>query len=121
MVIAGETGSGKTTTLAALMRRVLEEPTPIHGNLITYEAPIEFVFEAIDSSTSTVMQHEIGLHLPSFAAGVRNSLRRKPALLLVGELRDMETIMASVEAANTGHPIYTTTHANDVAEPNVFM
>lgn len=115
VVIAGETGSGKTTTLAALMRRVLEEHTPIHGNLITYEAPIEFVFEAIDSASSTVMQHEIGLHLPSFAAGVRNSLRRKPALLLVGELRDMETILASVEAANTGHPIYTTTHANDVA------
>lgn len=115
VVIAGETGSGKTTTLAALMRRVLEEPTAIHGNVITYEAPIEFVFEAVPSSTCTVMQHEIGLHLPSFAAGVRNSLRRKPALLLVGELRDMDTILAAVEAAQTGHPIYTTTHANDVA------
>ncbi|MGN7126791.1 type IV pilus twitching motility protein PilT [Methylorubrum thiocyanatum] len=116
VVIAGETGSGKTTTLAALMRRVLEEPTPIHGNVITYEAPIEFVFEHVPSATCTVMQHEIGLHLPSFAAGVRNSLRRKPALLLVGELRDMDTILASVEAAQTGHPIYTTTHANDVAQ-----
>ncbi len=115
VIVAGETGSGKTTTLAALMRRVLEEATPIHGNVITYEAPIEFVFEAVPSAHCTIMQHEIGLHLPSFAAGVRNSLRRKPALLLVGELRDMETIMTSVEAANTGHPIYTTTHANDVA------
>lgn len=115
VIVAGETGSGKTTTLAALMRRVIEEPTPIHGNIITYEAPIEFVFENVPSASCTIMQHEIGLHLPSFAAGVRNSLRRKPGLLLVGELRDMETIMASVEAANTGHPIYTTTHANDVA------
>ncbi len=52
---------------------------------------------------------------PSFAAGVRNSLRRKPALIMVGELRDMDTVLASVEAAQTGHPIYTTTHANDVA------
>ncbi|MDP4025780.1 ATPase, T2SS/T4P/T4SS family [Methylobacterium sp. NEAU 140] len=115
VVIAGETGSGKTTTLAALMRRILEEPTPIHGNVLSYEAPIEFVFEAVPSASCTVMQHEIGLHLPSFAAGVRNSLRRKPALIMVGELRDMDTILASVEAAQTGHPIYTTTHANDVA------
>ncbi|WP_066922519.1 ATPase, T2SS/T4P/T4SS family [Methylobacterium sp. CCH5-D2] len=115
VVIAGETGSGKTTTLAALMRRVLEEPTPIHGNVLSYEAPIEFVFENVPSASCTVMQHEIGLHLPSFAAGVRNSLRRKPALIMVGELRDMDTILASVEAAQTGHPIYTTTHANDVA------
>ena len=115
VVIAGETGSGKTTTLAALMRRVLEEPTPIHGNVLSYEAPIEFVFENVPSASCTVMQHEIGLHLPSFAAGVRNSLRRKPSLIMVGELRDMDTIMASVEAAQTGHPIYTTIHANDVA------
>ncbi|NGM38041.1 MULTISPECIES: type IV pilus twitching motility protein PilT [Methylobacterium] len=115
VIVAGETGSGKTTTLAALMRRILEEPTPIHGNILSYEAPIEFVFEAVASATCTVMQHEIGLHLPSFAAGVRNSLRRKPALIMVGELRDMDTILASVEAAQTGHPIYTTTHANDVA------
>ncbi|MET0428446.1 MAG: ATPase, T2SS/T4P/T4SS family [Microvirga sp.] len=115
VIVAGETGSGKTTTLAALMRRILEEPTPIHGNILTYEAPIEFVFEHVASAHCTIMQHEIGLHLPSFAAGVRNSLRRKPALILVGELRDMETITASVEAANTGHPIYTTTHANDAA------
>lgn len=115
VIVAGETGSGKTTTLAALIRRVLEEDTPIHGNVITYEAPIEFVFEAVPSGRCTVMQHEIGLHLPTFAAGVRNSLRRKPGLVLVGELRDMHTVMASVEAAQTGHPIYTTTHANDVA------
>ncbi|KMO39413.1 secretion system protein E [Methylobacterium aquaticum] len=115
VIIAGETGSGKTTTIAALMRRILEQPTPIHGNVLTYEAPIEFVFENVPSSTCTIMQHEIGVHLPSFAAGVRNSLRRKPALIMVGELRDMDTVLASVEAAQTGHPIYTTTHANDVA------
>lgn len=115
VIVAGETGSGKTTTIAALMRRILEEDTPIHGNILTYEAPIEFVFEAVPSASCTIMQHEIGLHLPSFAAGVRNSLRRKPGLIMVGELRDMDTVLASVEAAQTGHPIYTTTHANDVA------
>ncbi|SEP49166.1 defect in organelle trafficking protein DotB [Methylobacterium sp. ap11] len=115
VIVAGETGSGKTTKIAALMRRILEEDTPIHGNILTYEAPIEFVFETVPSATCTIMQHEIGLHLPSFAAGVRNSLRRKPGLIMVGELRDMDTVLASVEAAQTGHPIYTTTHANDVA------
>jgi len=115
VIVAGETGSGKTTTIAALMRRILEEDTPIHGNILTYEAPIEFVFENVPSKNCIIMQHEIGLHLPSFAAGVRNALRRKPGLIMVGEMRDMDTVLASVEAAQTGHPIYTTTHANDVA------
>lgn len=115
VIIAGETGSGKTTTFAALIRRILEGDTPIEGNIITYEAPIEFVFEAVPSPTCTISQHEIGVHLPDFAAGVRNALRRKPGLIVVGELRDMDTIMAAVEAANTGHPLYTTTHANNVA------
>lgn len=115
VIIAGETGSGKTTTFAALIRRVLETDTPIAGNIITYEAPIEFVFDTIESPHSTISQHEIGQHLKSFADGVRNSLRRKPALIVIGELRDMETILAAVEASATGHPIYTTTHANDVA------
>ena len=115
VIVAGETGSGKTTTFAALIRRVLEGDTPIEGNVVTYEAPIEFVFEGVPSPTCTVSQHEIGVHLPDFASGVRNALRRKPGLIVVGELRDMETIMAAVEAANTGHPLYTTTHANSVA------
>jgi defect-in-organelle-trafficking protein DotB len=115
VIIAGETGSGKTTTFAALIRRILEGDTPIEGNIITYEAPIEFVFEAVSSPTCTISQHEIGVHLPDFASGVRNALRRKPGLIVVGELRDMDTIMAAVEAANTGHPLYTTTHANNVA------
>ena len=106
---------GKTTTFAALIRRILEGDTPIEGNIITYEAPIEFVFEAVPSPTCTISQREIGVHLPDFASGVRNSLRRKPGLIVVGELRDMDTIMAAVEAANTGHPLYTTTHANNVA------
>lgn len=115
VVIAGETGSGKTTTFAALIRRVLEETTPIVGNVLTFEAPIEFVFEGISSATCTISQHEIGVHLGSFADGVRGAMRRKPALIVVGEVRDRETIAAMVEASNTGHPIYTTTHANDVA------
>lgn len=115
VIISGETGSGKTTTFAAIIRHVLEGHTSIRGNIITYEAPIEYVFEDIESECCVIMQHEIGLHLPTFGAGVRNALRRKPGLVVIGELRDAETIEAAVEAANTGHPIYTTTHANSAA------
>lgn len=112
VIFAGETGSGKTSTIAASIVNVLEGNTRMKGNILTYEAPIEFTFDNIPSSTCIISQQEIGLHLPSFAAGVRNSLRRKPGLIMIGELRDAETIVASVEAANNGHPIYTTTHAN---------
>ena len=66
--------------------------------------------------SSIVRQSEIPKNLPSFAAGVRNALRRKPKLILVGESRDPETITASLEAALTGHPVYTTLHSNGVAE-----
>ena len=66
--------------------------------------------------SSIVSQSEIPRHLPSFAAGVRNALRRKPRLILVGEARDPETIAAVMEAAMTGHPVYTTLHSNGVAE-----
>jgi Tfp pilus assembly protein, pilus retraction ATPase PilT len=115
VLIAGETGSGKTTTFAGLVRYILENDTPIKGNILTYESPIEFVYEDIASSHCIISQQEIGKHIPSFAAGIRNSLRRKPSLIVVGELRDIESVMAAVEAANTGHPIYSTVHANSAA------
>lgn len=115
VIIAGETGSGKTTTYAACIRHILEGNTTIVGNVLTYEAPIEFLFGDIPSSCCTIQQQEIPGHLPSFADGIRNSLRRKPGLIVVGELRDADTILAAVEAANTGHPIYATTHANSAS------
>lgn len=113
--ITGATGSGKSTLLASIIRELAED---VEGNrkILTYEAPIEFVFDAINKPSSVVSQTEIPRHLPSFAAGVRNALRRKPHAVLVGESRDPETISASVEAALTGHPVYTTLHANGVAE-----
>ena len=70
----------------------------------------------MEKVSSVVSQSEIPRHLPSFAAGVRNALRRKPRLILVGEARDPETISAVMEAAMTGHPVYTTLHSNSVAE-----
>jgi defect-in-organelle-trafficking protein DotB len=115
VVITGPTGSGKSTLLAAIIRHLAEEAD---GNrkMLTYESPIEFVYDSFNAPSSLISQSEIPRHLPSFAAGVRNALRRKPRLILVGESRDMETIAATIEAALTGHPVYTTVHSNGVAD-----
>ncbi len=114
VVITGPTGSGKTTLLAAGNRMLLERPRGC-GKMLTYEAPIEYVYDSIHSPRSLVAQSEIPRHLLDFAAGVRNALRRKPEIILVGESRDRETINASIEAAQTGHAVYTTTHTLGVA------
>ena len=114
VVITGATGSGKSTLLAAGNRMLLERPQGC-GKMLTYEAPIEYVYDAIKSPRSLVSQSEIPRHLPSFAHGIRNALRRKPEVILVGESRDRETISASIEAAQTGHAVYTTTHTLGVA------
>jgi defect-in-organelle-trafficking protein DotB len=114
VIVTGPTGSGKTTLLAAGNRMLLERPHGC-GKMLTYEAPIEYVYDAVKSPRSLVSQTEIPRHLPDFARGVRNSLRRKPEIIMVGEARDRETISASIEAAQTGHCVYTTTHTMGVA------
>ena len=114
ILITGGTGSGKSTLLAAGNRMLLERPQGC-GKMLTYEAPIEYVYDSIQSPRSLVSQSEIPRHLPDFAHGVRNALRRKPEIILVGESRDRETINASIEAAQTGHAVYTTTHTLGVA------
>ncbi|MGB0720061.1 MAG: type IV pilus twitching motility protein PilT [Bdellovibrionales bacterium] len=114
VIITGPTGSGKSTLLAAGNRMLLERPHGC-GKMLTYEAPIEYVYDEIKSPRSLVSQSEIPRHLPDFAHGVRNALRRKPEIILVGESRDRETISASIEAAQTGHAVYTTTHTTGVA------
>ncbi len=85
------------------------------GKMLTYEAPIEFTYDTIQAKRSLVAQSEIPRHLPSFAAGVRNALRRKPEIILVGEARDRETISAAIEAGQTGHTVYATVHTTGVA------
>lgn len=114
VVITGPTGSGKSTLLASGNRMLLERPQGC-GKMLTYEAPIEYTYDTINSPRSLVSQTEIPRHLPDFASGVRNALRRKPEIILVGEARDRETIDASIEAAQTGHAVYTTTHTMGVA------
>jgi defect-in-organelle-trafficking protein DotB len=113
--VTGATGSGKSTLLSAIIRNIAEAADS-NRKILTYEAPIEFVYDSVQTTSSIVSQSEIPRHLPSFAAGVRNALRRKPRLILVGEARDPETISAVMEAAMTGHPVYTTLHSNGVAE-----
>ena len=113
--ITGATGSGKSTLLAAIIRYIAEDPNS-NRKILTYESPIEFVYDQINAYSSIISQSEIPRHLPSFANGVHNALRRKPRLILVGEARDTETINAVLEAALTGHPVYTTVHSNGVAE-----
>ena len=114
VIVTGPTGSGKTTLLAAGNRMMLERPEGC-GKMLTYESPIEYVYDTVESQRSVVAQTEIPRHLPNFASGIRNALRRKPEIILVGESRDKETINASIEAAQTGHTVYTTTHTMGVA------
>ncbi|OGV48382.1 MAG: Dot/Icm secretion system ATPase DotB [Legionellales bacterium RIFCSPHIGHO2_12_FULL_42_9] len=113
--ITGATGSGKSTLLASIIRELIET-VDSDRKVLTYEAPIEFVYDEIETISAVVSQSEIPRHLPSFAEGVRNALRRKPRLIMVGECRDPATISAALEAALTGHPVYTTLHTSGVAE-----
>ncbi|HET9843240.1 MAG TPA: Dot/Icm type IV secretion system ATPase DotB [Gammaproteobacteria bacterium] len=115
VVVTGATGSGKSTLLASIIKEITSQ-LDANRKVLTYEAPIEFVYDSVKKPSSIVAQSEIPRHLPSFAAGVRNALRRKPGLILVGEARDVETIAAVIDAALTGHPVYTTLHSNGVAD-----
>jgi defect-in-organelle-trafficking protein DotB len=114
ILVTGPTGSGKTTLLAAGMRMLIESEMGC-GKMLTYEAPIEYVYDAVVGPRSLVAQSEIPRHLQSFAAGVRNALRRKPNIILVGEARDRETVSAAIEAGQTGHLVFSTVHTIGVA------
>jgi defect-in-organelle-trafficking protein DotB len=114
ILVTGPTGSGKTTLLAAGCRSLIERKQGC-GKMLTYEAPIEYVYDAVAGPRSLVSQSEIPRHLPSFAAGIRNALRRKPNIIMVGEARDRETVSAAIEAGQTGHLVFSTVHTNGVA------
>jgi defect-in-organelle-trafficking protein DotB len=113
--IAGATGSGKTTTFAAILRHILEGDTPIKGNIVTAEEPIEFRFNSIRSPHSIIVQTQVPDMICDFYAFVREAMRRAPKLIMIGELRDQQTIRAAVEASLTGHPVFGTVHANSAA------
>ncbi|MFG6082114.1 type IV pilus twitching motility protein PilT [Paracoccus litorisediminis] len=118
VVVAGATGSGKSTTMAAVIRHHLESiERPV--KIVDFQAPIEYTYRDVMArlagSSSIIGQSEIGRHVRDFAQGVHSGLRRKPFIMVVGEARDFETIAASLEAALTGHLVYTTTHAGTVS------
>lgn len=104
ILVTGPTGSGKSTTLAALIEEI-NRSQPKH--IITLEDPIEFTYE---SKKSLVNQRQVGASAKSFSLGLRGALREDPDIVLVGELRDMETMMLAIETANTGHLVFGTLH-----------
>lgn len=109
VLVTGPTGSGKSTTLAAIVD--FSNRNRKH-HIITVEDPIEFVHK----SQSCVVNHrEVGLHTHSFAAALRGALREDPDIILVGEMRDLETIALAIEAANTGHLVFGTLHTSSAA------
>jgi len=110
VLVTGPTGSGKSTTLAAIID---EANRTRKDHIITIEDPIEFVHE----SQSCVVNHrEVGIHTQSFSAALRGALREDPDIILVGELRDLETISLAVEAAATGHLVFGTVHTTSAAK-----
>lgn len=112
--VSGGTGTGKSTTMASILRFILENDTPIQGNLITHEQPIEFTFNNILSRHSILVQSAVPDHFADFYAANEQAMRRTPGLISIGELRDRQTIQAAIELANTAHPVYGTVHSNDV-------
>lgn len=113
-IIGGVTGSGKSTTLASNIRYVLENDTHIRGNILTHNEPIEYEYDSIQSSHSIVSQSEIPNNFETFADANREAMRRRPAAVEIGELRDRETISAALELSLTGHPVFATVHATTV-------
>jgi len=107
VLVTGPTGSGKSTTLAAIMEMINQKLT---GHILTVEDPIEFVYE---SKKSIFRQREIGQNTKSFSAALKSALRQDPDVILVGEMRDLETIALAVTAAETGHLCFGTLHTQD--------
>ena len=110
IVVTGPTGSGKSTTLAAIID-VANRNRKDH--IITIEDPIEFVHK---SRNCVVNHREVGLHTKSFTAALRGALREDPDIILVGEMRDLETISLAIEAASTGHLVFGTLHTSSAAK-----
>src|ERR1700723_1412290 len=109
--VTGPTGSGKTTTLASMLNIINEERDEAH--IITIEDPIEYYHK---HKKALVTQREIGVDVPNFAEGLRRALRQDPDIILVGEMRDLETIEAAITAAETGHLVFGTVHKTGAAK-----
>jgi twitching motility protein PilT len=110
ILVTGTTGSGKTTTLAAMIDYI---NTHRRENIITIEDPIEYLHK---DKKSTISQREVGMDVSSFSRGLRATLREDPDVILVGEMRDLDTIETAILAAETGHLVFSTLHTLDAPE-----
>lgn len=110
ILVTGDTGSGKSTTLASMIQMMNERYA---AHIITLEDPIEY---KLTSHKSTIEQRELGDDVPSFASGLRHVLRQDPDIILVGEMRDLETTAAAITAAETGHLVLSTLHTVNASQ-----
>jgi len=110
VLVTGITGSGKSTALAAMIQHINEKR---HANVITIEDPIEFLHRDINSS---INQREVGADTGSFGAALRRVLRQDPDVILIGEIRDIETLEVALKAADTGHLVFSTLHTTDATQ-----
>src|SRR5258706_13390881 len=110
VLVTGPTGSGKSTTLAAMISHITETE-PLH--IVTIEDPIEFLF--IDK-IAAISQREVGSDTPNFREALRNAMRQDPDVIMVGEMRDVETMQTVLTAAETGHLVFSTLHTNNAAQ-----
>ncbi|MEZ0584017.1 type IV pilus twitching motility protein PilT [Erwinia sp. STN24] len=110
VLVTGATGSGKSTTLAALIGAINQQQ---HRHILTLEDPVEFIHR---SERSLIQQREIGRHCVSFSTGLRAALRQDPDVILLGELRDSDTIQLALTAAETGHLVLATLHTRGAAQ-----
>jgi len=110
VLVTGPTGSGKSTTLAAMISHVSEHE-PLH--IVTIEDPIEFLFQ---DKMAAISQREVGTDTPNFKEALRNAMRQDPDVIMVGEMRDRETMETVLTAAETGHLVFSTLHTNNAAQ-----
>jgi twitching motility protein PilT len=110
VIVTGPTGSGKSTTLAAMIVEIAESE-PLH--IVTIEDPIEFLFQ---DRVAAISQREVGTDTPTFKEALRNAMRQDPDVIMVGEMRDVETITTVLTAAETGHLVFSTLHTNSAAQ-----
>jgi twitching motility protein PilT len=110
ILVTGPTGSGKSTTLAAIIGYI---NSTIKGHIITIEDPLEFIHQ---NKLCEINQREVGLDTDSFSSALRDALREDPNVILVGEMRDLDTISNAITAAETGHLVFSTLHTNDATQ-----
>ncbi|HWR57524.1 MAG TPA: PilT/PilU family type 4a pilus ATPase [Thermodesulfovibrionales bacterium] len=109
ILVCGPTGNGKSTTVASMIRYINDT---FNYNVVTIEDPIEFIFH---SNKSCIVQREVGIDTESFSGALRAAMRMDPDVIMVGEMRDLDTIDASIKAAETGHLVLSTLHTNNAA------